>query len=449
MAGEALPGRDIYTVSRLNIAARTLLEAEFPALWVEGEISNLARPASRHLYFSLKDELCQVRCAMFRMANRHLRFSPENGAQVLVRGRISLYPERGEFQLIVEYMEQAGAGALRRSFEALKARLAAEGLFDPQHKQPLPNLPTRLGVITSPTGAAIQDILTVLRRRFPATEVIIYPVRVQGDGAGPDIARMIAIADQRRECDALILARGGGSLEDLWAFNEEVVARAIYGCRTPLVTGVGHETDFTIADFVADQRAATPSAAAELTTPDQMHWRGGFAALERKLFQQLSTSLRGKQQALTAVEKRLRHPQRRLMDKAQRVDELLGRMSRAAHMVPVARHARLAKLLARLHRRDPALALREYRARCAHLQHRVLGQQRRYLAAWQAALETSHRALGAMSPLRTLERGYAIVARLPHGEILRSSESVKKGDTVNARLARGALVCTVDESKND
>ena len=280
--------RDIFSVSRLVRETRSVLESSFPLLWIEGEISNFSRPASGHMYFSLKDEAAQVRCAMFRGKNIHLRFKPENGMHVLVRVRPTLYETRGDFQLLIEHMEEAGLGALQRAFEELKTRLGKEGLFDTRSKQSIPVLPKQIGVITSPTGAAIRDILSVLKRRFPAIPVLIYPTAVQGENAATEIASMIKLADQRKECDVLVLARGGGSIEDLWAFNEEVVARAIHACETPLIAAIGHEVDFTIADFVADQRAPTPSAAAELITPDQHDFRQRLNKQFDRLNQQLN-----------------------------------------------------------------------------------------------------------------------------------------------------------------
>src|SRR5579871_6168918 len=262
------PERKVISVSDLNRAARGLLEGGFPLLWVEGEISNLARPASGHLYFSLKDSQAQVRCALFRNRNLLLRFKPADGMHVLVRGRVSLYEPRGDYQFIAEHMEEAGHGALQRAFEELKQKLTAEGLFDAARKRPLPAAPRSIGVITSPSGAALRDILSVIRRRYPLARVVLYPVPVQGEGSGAKIAAMLRTASERADAEVLILARGGGSLEDLWAFNEENVARAIRASRIPVVSGVGHETDFTIADFAADLRAATPSAAAELIVPD-------------------------------------------------------------------------------------------------------------------------------------------------------------------------------------
>ena len=272
--------RDIYSVSRLNREVRALIENNFPSVWVQGEISNLARPASGHIYFSLKDENAQVRCAMFRNSNRLLKFKPTDGMQVLVRASAGLYENRGDYQLIVDHMEEAGAGLLQRRFEELKTKLAQEGLFDTEHKQDIPSFPDRIGIITSPSGAAVRDVLSVLNRRFPGIPVLIYPIPVQGDDAPPQIVRMINKACQHNDCDVLILTRGGGSLEDLWAFNDERVARAVFDCQIPLVCGVGHEIDFTIADFVADVRAPTPSAAAELVSPDRLEWTNRVSRTE-------------------------------------------------------------------------------------------------------------------------------------------------------------------------
>src|SRR5512139_1014738 len=258
-ATPAAPVREVLSISQLNAQARMLLERGLGTVWLEGEISNLDRPASGHWYFSLKDEAAQVRCAMFRSRSMLVRFPVKDGARVLARGRVSLYEARGEFQVVVDHLEEAGEGALRRRFEELKKKLLAEGLFDAGRKQALPTLPRRIGVITSPTGAALRDVLHILRRRFPAIPVLIYPVAVQGENAPREIVQALQLAGRRAECDVLVLARGGGSLEDLLAFNDEAVARAIHACPIPLISGVGHETDFTIADFVADERAPTPS----------------------------------------------------------------------------------------------------------------------------------------------------------------------------------------------
>ena len=292
----SLATQNILTVTQLNRATSQLLDNHFLSIFVEGEISNFSAPSSGHLYFSLKDANAQVRCAMFKSQQRRLSFTPSNGKQVVIKARVSLYEPRGDFQLIVEHIEEAGDGALRRAFEALKIKLTAEGLFDTAHKNALPLLPQAIGIITSPTGAAIRDIITVLRRRFTAIPVIIYPVSVQGNNAKHEIVKAISLANERNECDVLILGRGGGSLEDLWAFNEEIVARAIFSSTIPIISAVGHETDITIADFVADHRAATPSAAAEHASPDQQEWLTRFNYLENHLKQQLTRKLNQKTQ---------------------------------------------------------------------------------------------------------------------------------------------------------
>lgn len=302
-----LPARRVLSVSQLNREARALLEGGFPLIWVEGEISNLSRPVSGHVYFSLKDAAAQVRCTLFRNRATLLRFKPQDGLHVLMRARVSLYEARGDFQLIVEHMEEAGHGALQRAFEELKQKLAKQGLFDAAHKNLLPAVPRRIGVVTSPSGAAIRDILSVIRRRHAAVRVIIYPVPVQGEGSAEKIAAMIRLAAARAECDVLIVARGGGSLEDLWAFNEEIVARAIYACDIPVVSGVGHEIDFTIADFVADVRAPTPTGAAELVTPDSEAWLRNLRDTHRRLTQALARTLSGLHELVTWCGERLEH----------------------------------------------------------------------------------------------------------------------------------------------
>jgi exodeoxyribonuclease VII large subunit len=439
--------RDVYTISRLNREVRALLDSHFSLVWVEGEISNLSRPASGHLYFSLKDRDAQIRCAMFKMRNQLLSFTPGDGMQVLVRARISLYEPRGDFQLVVEHMEEAGDGLLRRAFEELKKRLSAAGLFDPAHKKPLPRLPRRIGVITSPTGAAIRDILSILRRRFPAIPVLIYPVPVQGTAAAPEIARMLRLAGQRRDCDVLIVARGGGSLEDLWAFNEESVAHAIYDCPIPVVSGVGHEIDVTIADFVADHRAATPSAAAELVTPDGEEWRRTFTKLENRLLTQIRRQHHGKAQALEWLSKRLAqlHPARRLSDHGQRLDELEQRLRLAWRAQLRHAAARLNTLTARLHRHDPSRRLQQLQVQREHLGRRLVQIMKATLEQRRQRLAGIGRALDAVSPLATLNRGYAIVKRLPDGAIVRAAEAVNIGDRVETRVAQGRLISTVNE----
>ena len=435
--------RDVYTVSELNMQARALLEERFPRIWVQGEISNLARPRSGHIYFSLKDDRCQLRCAMFRMHNQRIDFTPEDGMQVLAQGRVSIYPERGDFQLIVQFLEEAGAGALRRAFEALKQRLAAEGLFDEALKRPIPALPRQIGVVTSPTGAALHDIVSILARRFPAIPVLVYPVPVQGADAAPEIARMLDVASARAECDVLILARGGGSLEDLWAFNDEGVARAIRRSQVPVVTGVGHEVDVTIADFAADARAATPSAAAELVSPDVREWRQLLAAGMQRLERCARRHLIDTRRALEALERRLVHPRRRLFDLAQGLDILLQRLAGSARQGLLTRRSRLMLLDARLRQRDPSRVLELHRSSWRELTRRLHQASVRRLGERRALLASVVRALETVSPERTLDRGYAIVTRAADGALVRAADQVKTGEDIDARLADGRLRATV------
>lgn len=442
------PQRDVYSVSRLNREARALLEGEFPLIWIEGEISNLSQPSSGHIYFSLKDAQAQVRCAMFRQRNRLLRFEPDNGQQVLVRARVSLYETRGEFQCLVEHMEDAGEGMLRRKFEALKKRLSDEGLFDTAHKTPLPTLPRRIGIITSPTGAAVRDILNVLGRRFPTIPVLIYPVPVQGDAAAGRIATMIGLADQRKDCDVLILARGGGSLEDLWAFNEEPVARAIHACETPMVVGVGHEVDVTIADFVADVRAPTPSGAAEVVAPDYREWLRNFDAYQQRILGSWERSTQRNVQLLSSLTRRLhtQHPGQRISQQSQQLDDLEQRLSTAANRGIQHRRGQLRELLAHLRRLSPGPAVQQYKSAAQTLSLRLRAATAQALRASGERLAISARALDAMSPLATLERGYAIVTRQQQGktELVRDAGLVKSGDKLRVRLATGALLARVE-----
>ena len=442
---DLFPHRDVYTVSRLNYEVRDLLTAELPSIWIEGEISNLKQSGPGHLYFTLKDEECQVSCAMFRNRNRNLRFRPEDGLQVLARAKVDLYPVRGSFQLIVEQMEESGEGALRRAFDALKTRLSNEGLFEAEHKLPVPSLPGRIGVITSPTGAAIRDILSVLGRRFPAIPVLIYPVPVQGRGAGDQIAAMIAQAGARAECDVLLLSRGGGSLEDLWAFNEEVVARAIYHCPIPVVSGIGHEIDFTIADFVADERAPTPSAAAELVTPDAEEWKQRFVELGHRLESSISSQMTQRGERLGWMLKRLVHPRRRLQDMAQRTDEVWSRLGRAMKSLLGEIASELKVLDARFARHSPDNALKFHRGEWQTLSRRLQIAMSQKINQERGQLRSLTRAFEAIGPQQTLERGYAIITREKTGEILRDAKSVEEGEQIRARLKSGSVIAKVEK----
>lgn len=437
------------TVSQLNRQARGLLESHFDFVWVEGEVSNFAAPSSGHWYFSLKDGSAQVRCAMFRNRNQRVRFTPANGDHIRLRCRVSLYEGRGEFQLIVEHMEQAGAGALQAAFEQLKAKLLAEGLFATEAKKPLPTQVTHLGVVTSPTGAAIHDILTVLERRSPSIEVTILPVAVQGTGAAAQIAAAIERAnrlqrDRRIQLDALIVGRGGGSLEDLWAFNEEIVARAIAASELPVVSAVGHEVDFSIADMVADQRAATPSAAAELLSPDQREQRQQLAKVEADLVRLMRRKLAENRTRLEHLRARLKHPGAQLREQSQRLDELEQRLLRAQSNLLARRHSDLALLESRLHAGSPLPRIRERQQDLAALSQRLntgihtrLGNSRQQLAHFAQVLDS-------LSPLNTLARGYAIVTD-DAGSVISSAAAVQRGDRLTTRLASGQLEVVVEQ----
>lgn len=439
------PAREVYSVSALNKAVRTTLEATFPLLWVEGEISNLARPASGHLYFSLKDSNAQVRCAMFRMRSRLMDFEPENGMQVLCRANIGLYEARGEYQLVIEHMEQSGDGALRRAFEALKNRLAEEGLFATEHKKQLPAFPRCVGVITSGTGAAVRDILHVLARRFPSLPVIVYPVMVQGEGAANDISKMIQLANARHECDVLIVARGGGSLEDLWAFNEEAVARAIFDSVIPTICGVGHEVDFSIADFVADVRAPTPSAAAEMVSPDRATLWAEITGIRNTLLRRMQHRLQIQNQHLFNLGKRLQHPGRRLQHIAQRMDDIEQRLQGNFRIKLQSLQQRLSTQQGRLLQNSPAHRVARYSLSQQSLSIRLQQAVQKRLGYRSQQLAGLARALDTVSPLATLGRGYSIV-RNSEGALVRSNADVNAGDSIAVQLHKGQLSATVDKT---
>jgi exodeoxyribonuclease VII large subunit len=438
--------RDIYSVSELNHEVRLLIEDRFPSVWVQGEISNLARPASGHLYFSLKDESAQVRCAMFRNSNRLLKFRPQEGMQVLVRAGVGLYETRGDFQLIVNYMEEAGEGILRRKFEQLKASLAQEGLFDAEHKQAVPPFPTRVGVLTSPSGAAIRDVLSVFQRRAPEIPILIYPIPVQGDDAPPQIVRMLQKACRRQDCDVLLITRGGGSLEDLWAFNDEGVARAIFDCNIPIVCGVGHEIDFTIADFVADVRAPTPSAAAELISPDRNEWLVHIKRTETRLLQLITQAITLKQQKLQWLGKRIQHPRQKMHYLAQRLDEIEQRFIHIQKIHHQTSTARLAAATTRLHHQNPRHRVEKLVMAQQALTGRLTNALQKKLQMAQHQVSSLSRALEAVSPLATLNRGYAIVKKRDDGSIVRDASKLNKGDQLVTRLQHGSAISTVDET---
>jgi exodeoxyribonuclease VII large subunit len=439
------PAREVWTVARLNAEARRLLEGGLGIVWVQGELSNFSRPSSGHWYFSLKDRDAQLRCAMFRQRNLLARITPKDGQLLLARGRVSLYEPRGDYQLIVEHIEDAGVGALQRAFEELRTKLAAEGLFDAARKRPLPAVPARVGVITSPSGAAIRDILHVLARRFPAVQVLVYPVPVQGTAAPAAIAAALDLASARAECDVLVLARGGGSIEDLQAFNDERVARAIARCTLPVISGVGHETDVTIADFVADLRAPTPTAAAQAAVPDRAEWLDRLALLAGRFQAAARRALAHEQLRVTQLSGRLQraHPGSRLAQHEQRLDELETRLARAVAGVQRAGAARLAAAQARLLARSPAGRLPRWQLQCDSLGQRLRGALRARLQQAGARLDLAARGLHAVSPLATLERGFAILTRPGTDAVVRHVAELAPGDAFVARLADGMLQAQV------
>jgi exodeoxyribonuclease VII large subunit len=484
------PERNVYTVSRLNREVRVLIERGLGVIWVEGELSNLSVPSSGHWYFSMKDRDAQLRCAMFRQRNMTVGFTPKAGQHILARGRVSLYEPRGDYQFIIEHLEEAGVGALKREFERLKAKLAAEGLFALERKRSLPRFPRRIGVVTSPTGAALRDILHILARRFPPAAVLIYPTPVQGAAAIPSIVAAIEMASARAECDVLILARGGGSLEDLWAFNDERVARAIRASTVAIVSGVGHEIDFTIADFVADARAPTPSGAAELVAPDRIACLEALARTMERLSACIrrevrsvasrfdGASLRLKlahpgirltqqvqrlddlEQRLTAFMQRelrsvalrfegmslrlkLAHPGLRLAQQRQRLDDLELRLTGTIRAALHSDRTRISEMYTRLVRQSPEHSIREHRTRHDALSGRLGHAIRQRVSRAEHRLNLAIRTLNTVSPLATLGRGFALVKRVADGALVTNADSVAVGDEIEARLSHGTLKARV------
>jgi exodeoxyribonuclease VII large subunit len=433
----------LLTVSQLNRKAKSLLESHFGYVWVEGEISNFASPSSGHWYFSLKDRGAQVRCAMFRNSNQRVPFTPKNGDAIKLRCRVSLYEGRGEYQLIVEHLEHAGAGALQAAFEKLKAKLLAEGLFDANRKQALPKKVSHLGVITSQTGAAIHDILTVLERRCPLIKVYLLPVAVQGEGAAGQIVSAIERANRwQREgkihMDALIVGRGGGSLEDLWAFNEERVARAIAASQLPIISAVGHEVDFSIADMAADHRAPTPSAAAEQLSTDQREWQQRLQASQSELVRLIRRKLADAGTELSHLQQRLKHPGMQMREQAQRLDDLEQRLVQTQKHHLRRRNSDLAVLFSRLQAKSPLTQLQQFQQDLVRWRQRLESATEHQLQLAGSRLSHLSQMLDSLSPLRTLQRGYSIVTNTD-GTVIQAASDVSIGDDLTARLAKGQL----------
>ena len=441
----------IYSVSDLNRETKNLLSSHFSTIQVEGEISNLSTPSSGHIYFSLKDKKAQIRCAMFKSQQRRLKFKPENGKKILISAQVSLYEARGDYQLIVEKMQEAGAGDLQLAFEQLKNKLLEEGLFELSLKQTLPEIPKQIGVITSPTGAAIHDIISVLKRRFPAIPVLIYPTSVQGESAKLEISRAIETANQQKQVDIILLARGGGSLEDLWAFNEECVARAIAASNIPIISGIGHEVDFTIADFVADLRAPTPSAAAENAVPNQQTWLSKFQSIEFQLQQQIQRKLSHLQQATNWLNKRLQqqHPGQQLQRHAQTLDNLEIRLTRAIQSKIKHHQNQILQQNNLLQQHNPTQRIIRYKEQQQYLsnrlniaiQHKLETLQRKYLSLVQT--------LNAVSPLATLDRGYAIVSIPDTKTVISSTQQLSIDDKIKTRFADGYIISQIKEINHE
>ncbi|MEI8574633.1 exodeoxyribonuclease VII large subunit [Methylomonas sp. LW13] len=437
----------IFSVSQLNREAKRLLASHFLTVQVQGEISNLSLPSSGHYYFTLKDAQAQIRCAMFKGQQQRLRFKPANGNLVIATAQVSLYEPRGDYQLVVEQLEEAGDGALRLAYERLKQKLLLEGLFEQNRKKPLPPLPTQIGVITSASGAAIHDILSVLKRRFPAIPVLIYPVAVQGESAKFEISAALATANKQALVDVIILARGGGSLEDLWAFNEEIVARAIAASGIPVISAIGHEVDFSIADFVADLRAPTPSVAAECAVPDQSAWLNRFTAIERQLTRQMKDKLQQQQMHLSWLNKALQtqHPGEKLQRNAQRLDELEQRLNRATRAGLGLCRQRLVLNTQRLNGQQPLVSIHGYRQQLDYFQQRLSRSMQIKLTALKNRQHAISQTLHAISPLATLERGYAIVQRHESSQLVKSVKQLAKLELFDIRMADGRIVSRVDE----
>jgi len=437
--------RTVYSVSELNRTIRGLLESQFPLLWIEGEISNLAEPASGHIYFTLKDAKAQVRCAMFKGRKQLLRFKPCNGQQILIRAKVGLYEARGEFQLVAEHMEEAGDGALRREFEELKTRLAKEGLFDESLKQPIPELPKCIAVITSGTGAAIRDVLSVLGRRFPSIPVQVYPVAVQGEKAAPEISKALYRASKSKTCDVILLVRGGGSLEDLWAFNEEQVARAIVLCDVPVISGVGHEVDVTIADFTADHRAATPSAAAELVSPNQQTYLHKLQSFQRQLIRLMQTELSRLNDQSKWLQTRLKtqHPNSQLMQQIQQLDDLTNNLQSAFQVIINEKKHDLKYNMQSLLSNRPDQFIDYQKIQLEDLSSRLVYSSEQNIENKMQQLANLSRTMQAVSPLNTLSRGYSIT-RDANGETVTNARQLRKGDKITSEFNKGKVTSRVE-----
>ena len=443
--------QSVISVSELNKKAKSLLEKGIPKLWIEGEISNLAKPASGHMYFSLKDAMSQIRCAWFKQRQLQNTLNIVNGSKMLALGKIGLYEPRGEYQFIVEKMEIAGEGDLKRKYEDLKRKLSAEGIFSEENKSELPNLPKKIGVITSPSGAAIQDILTVLNRRFPIIPIIIFPVAVQGEQAAPQIQNALEKANFRADCDLLILARGGGSLEDLWAFNEEIVARAIFDSEIPIISAIGHETDVTISDFTADLRAPTPSGAAELAVPDQHDWIKSIDNISEKINTIITQQINSKSQLSDWINKRLSQssPMMTVKRQIEKSNNLQKMLSSSIFQNLSRQEKNIHQLKSNLNEVSPRLKIHTQLSRIKELNQKITSCSDHLLEGLNNRIKLASKTLNSVSPLRTLDRGYAIARDAKTKNVIMSADTIEIENDIEVKLAKGEIKVTVIEKHSD
>jgi exodeoxyribonuclease VII large subunit len=442
---------NVISVSELNKKAKSLLEKGIPKLWIEGEISNLAKPASGHMYFSLKDEMSQIRCAWFKQRQLQNTLNIANGAKMLALGKIGLYEPRGEYQFIVEKMEIAGEGDLKRKYEELKKKLSGEGIFSEENKSELPELPKRIGVITSPSGAAVRDILTILKRRFPIIPIIIFPVAVQGEQAAPQIQNALKKANLRADCDLLILARGGGSLEDLWAFNEEIVARAIFHSEIPIISAIGHETDVTISDFAADMRAPTPSGAAELAVPDQHDWIKSIDNIGDKIITIITQQINLKSQLSDWINKRLSQSSPKMTVKRQIEKSInLRKMLSNSMLQNLAKQDKnIHQLKSKLNQVSPRLKIHVQLSRIKELNQKIVSCSDHFLEGLNNRMKLASKTLNSVSPLRTLDRGYAIARDAKTKNVIMSADNIEIENDIEVKLAKGEIKVKVIEKHSD
>jgi exodeoxyribonuclease VII large subunit len=447
MATQGNSSEHIYTPSELNREVRLHIEMGFPRILLEAEISNLSKPASGHLYFTLKDDRAQIRCALFRSSASRMSIQPVNGMKVLARGKIGLYEPRGDFQLIVDSLQDAGEGILRRQFEELKKKLDSEGLFDSSFKQALPPYPLRIGVVTSPGGAAVRDIMQVLARRWPVAKVRLYPVSVQGDEAPREILTALQAANEQNWAEILILGRGGGSLEDLIAFNDETIARAVFSSGIPVISAVGHETDFSICDFVADVRAPTPSAAAELATPNQVTLKESFSRSERQLLRRMRDRLQRDTQGLDHLTHRLqqRHPAKQLAEQVRHLDALKKSLIKGFQRQLKERGSVMAHLNQRLQNQHPQRRLQDLLIKINNIRQSIDKYIVNTIIQHKKSLQDLARTLNAVSPLKTISRGYAIVTSTQTGEVITNIQQAQPGTSITTQLSDGRLASTIDK----